>query len=66
MNDWWIRKYLEGSLRDLIDVLTRNFPGGIEETHENLSQDRVPGAIRTEYLLDMSLERYQYARSLGV
>jgi hypothetical protein len=34
-NEWWIGHDLEGSGRDLFEVLSRHFPGGTEETHEN-------------------------------
>jgi hypothetical protein len=31
---WWIGKDSEGSDHGLIEVLSRNFPGGCEENHE--------------------------------
>jgi hypothetical protein len=41
---------------DLIEVLSRHFPGGTGENHVRI--DRVPAETRTEHLLDASLERY--------
>jgi hypothetical protein len=51
----------EGSGRDLVQVLSRNLPEGVEEKHENGSHSSLcQGEIRTEYLPNTSLDYYRY------
>lgn len=55
---------LEGSSCDLITVLSRNLPGGIEENQKKLSHAQ----IRTEHLPNtvIILELRRYTSLLGV
>jgi hypothetical protein len=57
---------LEESDSGLIEVLTRNFPGGTEENHENsIWTAGDPAEIRTEYFLNTNLEHCDYTNLLG-
>jgi hypothetical protein len=65
-DECWTGKNLEGRGHDLIKVLSQHFPGGIEETHGNLSQDsRCPAENLTENPSNTSLELYIRTNQFG-
>jgi hypothetical protein len=60
--DRWIGRDLEKSGCGLIEVLSRELPGGTEEIHKKnpVSIVSVPAEAGTEHLPNTSLERYLY------
>jgi hypothetical protein len=60
-------KNVEGSGRDLFEVICRNLNGGTEENHKNLVRMiDIPAGIRTENLPNISQEHYHYANTLDI
>jgi hypothetical protein len=56
---------LEGS-RGLVEVISRHFPGGIEENHEtSFRKANVPVEIRAKHFLNTSQESYCCANPFG-
>jgi hypothetical protein len=64
INELWIGKHLEGSGRDVIEVLSQDV-WGTEENQPSVSIAGVLSQIPTEYIQNMSLESYCCTKSLG-
>jgi hypothetical protein len=62
------KKNSKGSGRVLIDILSRNFLEGtrINDEKASIKITGVPVEIRTEHLLNSSLERHRYVKSMAV
>jgi hypothetical protein len=56
---------VEGSFRELINVLSQNMLGGAEGHEEKLEHSVTPAEIREKYLPDTYLNCYHCANLLG-
>jgi hypothetical protein len=67
MNDG-MEQNLEGSGLVLVDIITKNFPGGTEGSYEKASIKiiGVAAEIRTEDFVILSLELYRYVNLIVV